>query len=254
MSRRQVRDASGFYAVPGRVDQMAARQDPVWGAHVTSAHLALVWVLARVADCLAGAGMTCLLLVFSPQKLDQGKFGELDRQLAGQQAGLNALTVEEYLGARARFDPRARDPQVARRARSSWRSKLAAAHGEALAGQGIAPAEAGERAALLADQQMRSLHALHNPDRVVGGHDLIGDFGDGQVNCTIGRQWTLARRGEISRVQQLDAAASRVPEWLRGSTRMNGQLVREAPAVLDAALRHHHNELDSGPPGAPDAT
>ena len=113
MSRRQVRDASGFYAVPGRVDQMAARQDPVWGAHVTSAHLALVWVLARVADCLAGAGMTCLLLVFSPQKLDQGKFGELDRQLAGQQAGLNALTVEEYLGARARFDPRARRPQVA---------------------------------------------------------------------------------------------------------------------------------------------
>ena len=82
---------------------------------------------------------------------------------------------------------------------------------------------------------MRSLHALHNPDRGVGGHDLIGDFGDGQVNCTIGRQWTLARRGEVSRVQQLDAAASRVPAWLRGSTRMNGQLVREAPAVLDAA-------------------
>lgn len=254
MSRRLVRDASGFYAVTGRMDPLAARHDPLRRAPATSAHLALAWVLARVADCLAGAGMTCLLLVFSPQKLHHGKFNELDRQLAGQQAGLNALTVEEYLGARARFDPRARDPQVARRARSSWRSKLAAAHGEALAGQGMAPAEAGERAALLADQQMRSLHALHNPDRVVGGHDLIGDFGDGQVNCTIGRQWTLARRGEVSRVQQLDAAASRVPEWLRRSTRMNGQLVRQAPAVLDAALRHHHNDPDSGPPGASDAT
>ena len=254
MARRLVRDASGFYAVPGCGDLLAGRQDPVRRTHAVAVHRALAWVLARVADGLAGAGMTRLLLVFSTQKLHHGKFSELDRQLAGQQAGLNALTVEEYLGARARFDPRARDPQVARRARSSWRSRLATAHGQALAGQGIAPAEAGERAALLADQQMRSLHALHNPDRVVGGHDLIGDFGDGQVNCTIGRQWTLARRGEVSRVQQLDAAASRVPERLRGNTRMNGQLVREAPAVLDAVLRHHHNDPDSGPFGAPDAT
>lgn len=235
MAGRLVRDASGFYAVPGRVDPLAARQDPVRGAHVTSAHLALAWVLARVADCLAGAGMTCLLLVFSPQKLHQGKFGELDRQLAGQQAGLNALTVEEYLGARARFDPRARDPQVARRARSSWRSKLCSTHAQALAAQGVAPAEASERAAVMADQQMRTLHALHNPDRVVGGHDVIADFGDGSVNSTIGRQWTLAGRGEVSRVQQLDAAACRVPEPLRRTTRMNGQLVREQPTVLDAA-------------------
>lgn len=254
MSCWQVRDASGFYAVTGRMDPLAARDDLLRRGPATPAHCALAWVLARVADCLAGAGMSCLRLVFSPQKLDHGKFTELDRQLAGQQAGLNALTVEEYLGARARFDPRARDPGIARRARRSWRDKLAAAHGEALAGQGIAPAEAGERAARLADQQMRSLHALHNPDRVVGGHDLIGDFGDGQVNCTIGRQWTLARRGEVSRVQQLDAAASRVPKWLRASTRMNGQLVREAPAVLDAAPRPHHNDHDSAPRDAPDAT
>ena len=212
-----------------------AGHEPIRGVYAASAHLALAWVLARVADCLAGAGMACMRLVFSPQKLQQVKLGELDRQLAGQQAGLNALTVEEYLNARARFDPGGRDPQVARRARTSWRSKLATGHGQALVQQGVDPAEANERAAEMADRQMRGLHALHNPDRVVGGHDVIADFGDGQVNSTIGRQWTLARRGEVSRVQQLDAAASRVPEPLRRATRMNGQLVREQPTVLDAA-------------------
>lgn len=199
-----------------------------------SVHAMLVQVLRCVVACLAGthgACMRCTPLHFSTQKLPPEKFGELDRQLAGQQAGLNALTVEEYLAARARFSPRERDGRVARRARTSWRCKLAASHTAALEEAGCSADEAAARGAALADRQMRSLHALHNPDRVVGGHDVIADFGDGQVNATIGRQWILTRRDQLSRVGHLDAAAASVPAAARSTTFMNGWLLREEPDV-----------------------
>jgi len=36
---------------------------------------------------------------------------------------------------------------------------------------------------------MTSLAALHNPDLIAGGKDIIDDFGDRQVNSSIGPQW-----------------------------------------------------------------
>lgn len=199
---------------------------------MATAHAGLVGALCGRAHQLQRCGMACMpctRLGFSPQRLPPSKLDELDRQLAGQQEGLNALTVAQYLCARQRFDPAERDPQVARRARVSWRDKLMQARTGALRERG-----GGDEAAMASlarvqvEQQMRSLHALHNPDRVAGGHDVIADFGDGQVNSTIGRQWNLKRRGEPSRVQQLDRAAAGVPFAYREVTRMNGLLVRDS--------------------------
>jgi len=199
-------------------------------------HALLARVLAQVgAPAMAGwrvdpavilERMPCTLLCFSTQKLPTSKFAELDRQLAGQQQGLNALTVEEYLSARARFDAHDRDATIARRARASWRDTLMQARREALRRKGSAPDDIEDQARRHADRKMCGMHALHNPDRVAGGRDVIGGFGDGQVNSTIGRQWNRARRGEPSRVQVLDSAAACIPEAVRACTRMNGLLTR----------------------------
>lgn len=224
-----VRDVSPSYALHVAPPLRAAADTPVAG-RPASAYAALACLLLRLHDrlrCGTASQMPCTCLRFSTQRLPSEKFCELDRQLAGQQAGLNALTVAEYLQARAGFTPAGRDPQVARRARASWRSKLVQARSEALMHAGCGEAEAAELAQSHAERQMRSLHALHNPDRIAGGHDVIADFGDGQVNSTIGRQWNLMRGGLPSRVQQLDAAASSVPEAARAETRMNGMLVRD---------------------------
>jgi len=53
-----------------------------------------------------------------------------------------------------------------------------------------------------AKETMASLAALHNPDLIAGGRDTISDFGDRQVNSTIGPQW----KGKI---QELKSAAQR---------------------------------------------
>ncbi|WP_455885179.1 polymorphic toxin type 15 domain-containing protein, partial [Pseudomonas spelaei] len=50
---------------------------------------------------------------------------------------------------------------------------------------------------------MKKLAALHNPDLYSGGMDVIGDFGDRQVNSSIGAQWR-------SRVSELDKVAGSI--------------------------------------------
>ncbi|MDV3467349.1 polymorphic toxin type 15 domain-containing protein [Stenotrophomonas sp. C3(2023)] len=184
-------------------------------------------VRALQAKAQAGmAAMPCLRLRFSTQKLPPGKFDELDKQLAGQQEGLNALTVEQYLQARARFGPQQRNRNVARHARSAERERLLQEHTRSLLAQGLDAAQAQQQAEREVERAMRTLHALHNPDLVAGGRDEIAGFGDGQVNSTIGRQWSHARRGALTRVQELDRAAAEVAEEARSYCHMNGLLER----------------------------
>lgn len=70
-------------------------------------------------------------------------------------------------------------------------------------------------------QKMTALAALHNPDMVAAGKDVIADFGGGNINKRIGAQWR--RKG---RLMALDDAASLIPELLRSTTKMNAKLVR----------------------------
>jgi|GEM_PF-6070959 len=233
-----VRDSAGTY---GSLRQAVLRLE---GKHAPAP-----------VDLDASADMPCLRLDFSTQQLPVSKFAELDRQLAGQQAGLNALTVDDYLRARERFGPGSRDPGVARRARRSWRDKLLnehrAAATEVAEGGSVAADERGAREEV--QRLMRGLHALHNPDLVAGGKDVIADFGDGEVNVTIGRQWVMRRGAEPSRVDLLDAAARHIPAEARCRIRMNGCLRRSGhcgappcdPASLDAAPGHGENDRHS---------
>lgn len=163
---------------------------------------------------------------FSPQKLPASKYPEMDRQLKGQEKGLNDMSVEDYLSARAAFDPKNRDRAAAKKAREDFKEKIKNEKYDELASEVDDPKVAERLATEHADATMKALNALHNPDLVTGGQDTIADFGDAEVNHTIGRQWSHARKGQTTRIQDLDAAARQVPVGERRTTKMNGGLER----------------------------
>jgi hypothetical protein len=150
----------------------------------------------------------------------------MDRQLKGQEQGLNDMSVEEYLEARKAFDPKNRDKTVAEAARKQYKRDILERKENELKDLGIDRKTRKEMAAEHADETMKVMHALHNPDLVAGGSDKIADFGDGQVNSTIGRQWKHAKKGQASRIDELDEAAANVPVSERNKTKMNGGLER----------------------------
>lgn len=166
------------------------------------------------------------LACFSPQKLPASKYPEMDRQLKGQEQGLNDMSVEDYLAGRRAFDPKNRDRKAAQDAREKHRSKVEEEKFRELNTPDRSAREARRLAVEHADEQMKVLNALHNPDLIAGGKDRIDDFGDGEVNQTIGRQWNRAMKDQATRVEELDEAARRVPVGERRSTRMNGGLER----------------------------
>ena len=166
---------------------------------------------------------------FNTQKLPPGKWPEMDRQLADQEVGLNDMTVQEYLDGRKAFeDPsiKSRNPTVAKAARAQFEDKLIRDLKDSLRTSGVSHSEAKRLAIEEAAKQMKTLAALHTPDLVAAGKDVIGGMGDKEVNETIGRQWKNGRGKELGRIGELDAAAEAVPERERSNTKMNGRLER----------------------------
>ena len=123
---------------------------------------------------------------FKADKLPASKHGEFERQLKGQQDGLNRLTVEEFLENVA--DPVKRDPAIVRAARRDLQDRLEKRINKELLAE-MSPAEATKLSTLKAKEAMATLAALHNPDLSAGGRDMISDFSDRQVNSSIGAQW-----------------------------------------------------------------
>lgn len=158
---------------------------------------------------------------FHPNDLPQGSYPEFDRQLAGQEAGLNDMTVEEYLRGREAFDSgkTSRDPAVARKERVRYESALTGKLTSQFRKAGMSMQEAKLKAQNEAAQRMKTLAALHNPDMIAGGRDVIRDFGDRNINSRIGPQWK-------SRVGALDQAAAEVPVAQRAHAKMNAKLER----------------------------
>ncbi len=160
---------------------------------------------------------------FKTNGLPQGSVPEFDRQLAGQEAGINNMTVEEYLKGREAFDSRksVRDPKIARDARADYREKITKELSDSLQEEGLSRSEAKAKAAEMAAEKMKTLAALHNPDMVAGGKDVISDFGNRNINSRIGAQWNKGNR-----LLELDTAANNIPESLQANTKMNAKLER----------------------------
>lgn len=163
---------------------------------------------------------------FKGKNLSPAESAELDRQLAGQQAGLNKMTVQEYLDGRADYAANGRGSgSVATQARADHQATLQAQMENDNIAAGMDDEAAAAKAETDAAAAMKSLAALHNPDQVAGGANVIDDFGDSRMNSTIGGQWATNVKGMgQSRVSMLDAAANNVPEAERSTTLMNASL------------------------------
>lgn len=155
------------------------------------------------------------------KKNAKGDLAEYERQLLEQEKGLNNLSVQEYLEGRARYQEmgRAGTGAAQEQARAAYSRELSAKFEKALNKQGIFGEVAQQQAAAMAEERMGTLAALHNPDMIAGGKDVVTMMGDRGVNSSIGAQWK-------DRVTDLDTAAKGVPESERGSTKMNAKLKR----------------------------
>jgi len=155
------------------------------------------------------------------KKNTKGSPKEYDRQLADQEKGLNDMSVQEYLDGRQRYQEIGRQGtgEAQAQARAKYQNELTQKYKAALNEQGITGAAAQQQASAQAAQEMKTLDALHNPDMIAGGQDVIGGMGDSGVNRSIGAQWG-------DRIDELDQAARQVPESERASTKMNAKLNR----------------------------
>ncbi len=146
-----------------------------------------------------------------PKKLRK----EFYRQLKNQEAGINKMTVGEYLENRRHFNEliqkyghgKARavltqGGKVQRKARKELMTEIKKSVEKSLRKQGIRGKKAEEIAIQKAKEQLEALAALHDPDLIAGGSDKIARLGDAGVNSSIGSQW-----GKDGRIEVLDKAA-----------------------------------------------
>jgi len=151
---------------------------------------------------------------FKADKMPASKIGEFERQLKGQEDGLNRLTVDEFLENIA--NPVKRSPAAARQARKDLQDTLQERFQKDYL-QTMSAKTARVESVKKAKETMSNLAGLHNPDLSAGGKDIIADFGDRQVNSSIGPQWR-------PKIANLKKAAETVPTKLRGDTFLNVKL------------------------------
>jgi len=153
---------------------------------------------------------------FKADKMPESKIGEFERQLQGQEDGLNRLTVGEYLENIA--SPVSRNSATAQKARKALKLSMHARFQKQFQKE-MSPLDAEMAASRETARIMSNLAGLHNPDLRAGGKDIIADFGDRQVNSSIGPQW-------VSKITRLKLAAEKIPESVRGVTFINVKLHR----------------------------
>lgn len=147
-------------------------------------------------------------------KYDKAEFA---KQLADQEAGMNKLTVDEYLKNRKRYidEGRAIEGNAAQQAA---RKEALANKVDELLDSGMSFQEAEKEA----EKLLASQAALHNPDQVAGGNPLnIGGMGDKGVNSSIGVQWKYRIKDVDKRIRAL---AGKMTEEEKKSTYLNVKL------------------------------
>lgn len=121
-----------------------------------------------------------------------GKSDEYIRQLQRQMDGLNNMSARELLD---NMDNVTRGGLAQREARERFRKDLFAKELRAARRQGLSLEDAMDAANKSTDSKMSLLAALHEPDIIAGGRDVIGidnglpSMGDKYVNSSIGSQW-----------------------------------------------------------------
>ena len=151
---------------------------------------------------------------------------EMDRQVAGQQTGLNNIRLDKWTQNRNTYLVIGRDKAGAV-AQAGERSD----HAEKLFNLYLANETKNNKtqspqnrrsdlelisaARKLADAEMSTLAALHDPDQIAGGEgDKISGIGMGGINSSIGSQWK-------NNVHILDQAVGKIPSSARSEGHMN---------------------------------
>ena len=143
-------------------------------------------------------------------KFDRDEFA---RQLANQEAGMNKLTVYEYLKNREKFlkEGRAIESNMAQQAA---REKAFSEKVLELRGKGLTNTEAEAEA----KKWIKNLVALHDPDQVAGGYfDQINGLGDKAINSSIGAQWKY-------RIDQVDDKVKEMSKKMTNTEKKNTYL------------------------------
>ncbi|MER2499079.1 polymorphic toxin type 15 domain-containing protein, partial [Vibrio neptunius] len=160
------------------------------------------------------------------KKSFKGRERELEshfaRQLKHQEAGLNDLTVGEYIENRNRYEKMRRaDTGMAQESfRKTFSDELKASLNDSYLDK-MTPVKADIKATTRTKEIMNNLAALHDPDMIAGGKDKVNRMGNKQVNASIGSQWR-----HKSRLTQMDEQAQRALERLGPETKMNVSLER----------------------------
>ncbi|MBN3575640.1 polymorphic toxin type 15 domain-containing protein, partial [Vibrio neptunius] len=143
------------------------------------------------------------------------------RQLKHQEAGLNDLTVGEYIENRNRYEKmrRADTGMTQEDFRNQFSDDLK--NSLKMSYESMSPVQAEIRAAERTKEIMNNLAALHDPDMIAGGKDKVNRMGNKKVNASIGAQWR-----HKSRLTQMDEQALRTLERLGPETKMNVSLER----------------------------
>jgi len=169
------------------------------------------------------------------KKNKKGTDAEYDRQLKGQQDGINDMTVKEYLDNREAYNKIGRKGtgSAQQKARDNFESKLFNKYKKELRKTDrLRGEELESRANFLAKRDMKTLNALHNPDMIAGGYDNVVDLGDASVNKSIGSQWKNNGKDDAgnklisSRVEAMDTQAKKALEELGPDAKMNVDLHR----------------------------
>jgi Novel toxin 15 len=147
-------------------------------------------------------------------KYDEAEFA---RQLADQEAGMNKLTVDEYLKNRERYiaEGRAIEGNMAQQAarENAYLDKVTELRRNGLS---------QEQAKIKAKEWMDTQAALHNPDQIAGGNPVnIGGMGNKAINSSIGSQWKY----RIDAVdEQIQAMIKNMTDTERKNTYLNIKL------------------------------
>ena len=154
---------------------------------------------------------------FSYKKLGRSKAKEFAKQLKRQEEAINNLTVKEFNDARTHFSKfkRLGTGTAQRVKREVYERQLV----QNIYLQNIRKnvPQADLKAAESARSVMKNIAALHEPDMIAGGKDVVTRMGSKSVNSSIGGQWR-------SRIGAIDIEASRIPISEQADTKMNVNL------------------------------
>ena len=107
---------------------------------------------------------------------------EFARQLKNQEAGMNQLTIDEYLRNRERYTTEGRSEE-GNALKQAFRAEVFSKKIHEFRKTGMSFEQATEQAQLWLDSQA----VLHYPDQIAGGNPLkIGGMGDAGINSSIG--------------------------------------------------------------------